>query len=152
MKAIPILITLVFLFSLGTGILAQETELPDPGLTPDSPFYFLETIAEDIVTFFTFGDLKKAERYAALAAERLSFFATVINFSTYEESSFALAVVVVIFSCKTSASVKCFSKAFLCDLLLLNCRPFTLCFIAVFTLNLTVILIRQPADKITLYF
>jgi cellobiose-specific phosphotransferase system component IIA len=80
MKAIPILITLVFLFSLGTGILAQETELPaksqvelpDPGLTPDSPFYFLETIAEDIVTFFTFGDLKKAERYAALAAERLS--------------------------------------------------------------------------------
>jgi cellobiose-specific phosphotransferase system component IIA len=32
----------------------------------------LETIAEAIGTFFTFGDLKKAERYAALAAERLS--------------------------------------------------------------------------------
>ena len=51
--------------------MAQETELPSPGLTPDSPFYFLETITEAIGTFFTFGDLKKAERYTVLAAERL---------------------------------------------------------------------------------
>ena len=72
MKAISLLITSVFLLSLGTGVLAQETKLPDPGLTPDSPFYFLETIAEGIGTFFTFGDLKKAERYADLAAERLA--------------------------------------------------------------------------------
>ncbi len=72
MKAISILITLVFLFSLTTVVVAQETELPDPGLTPDSPFYFLEIIAEGIGTFFTFGDLKKAERHAALAAERLA--------------------------------------------------------------------------------
>ncbi|MFH1582433.1 MAG: DUF5667 domain-containing protein, partial [bacterium] len=72
MKAISLLITLAFLFSLGTGVLAQETELPDPGMTPDSPFYFLEIIAEEIGTFFTFGDLKKAERHAALAVERLA--------------------------------------------------------------------------------
>jgi len=72
MKTISLLIILVFLFSLGTGVLAQETGLPNPGLTPDSPFYFLETIAEWIVTFFTFGDLKKAERHIALAAERLA--------------------------------------------------------------------------------
>jgi len=72
MKTISLLITLVFLFSFGTGVLAQETELLDPGLTPDSPFYFLERIAEGIGTFFTFGDLKKAERYATLAAERLA--------------------------------------------------------------------------------
>ncbi len=72
MKAISLLIISVFLFSLGTGVLAQETELPSPGLLPDSPFYFLETIAEWIGTFFTFGDLKKAERYATLAAERLA--------------------------------------------------------------------------------
>ncbi|MFH1714005.1 MAG: DUF5667 domain-containing protein, partial [Candidatus Nealsonbacteria bacterium] len=72
MKAISLLITSVFLFSLGTGVLAQETELPDPGMTPDSPFYFLEIIAEEVGTFFTFGDLKKAERHAALAAERLA--------------------------------------------------------------------------------
>ena len=72
MKTISLLIISVFLFSLGAGVFAQETELPDPGLTPDSPFYFLETIAEAIGTFFTFGDLKKAERYATLAAERLA--------------------------------------------------------------------------------
>jgi hypothetical protein len=50
MKAVSLLIISVFLFSLGTGVLSQETELPDPGLTPDSPFYFLETIAEGIGT------------------------------------------------------------------------------------------------------
>jgi|GEM_PF-382315 len=72
MKITSLLITLIFLFSVGIGVLAQETELPDPGLTPDSPFYFLETIVEEIGTFFTFGDLKKAERYAVLAAERLA--------------------------------------------------------------------------------
>ncbi len=51
---------------------AQEAELPDPGLTPDSPFYFLERITEAIGTFFTFGDIKKVERHTALAAERLA--------------------------------------------------------------------------------
>ena len=72
MKTISLLITFLFIFSFGIGVSAQETKLPDPGLTPDSPFYFLETIAEGIGTFFTFGDLKKAERYADLAAERLA--------------------------------------------------------------------------------
>lgn len=71
MKAISLLITLSFLLSLGIGVFSQETELPDPGLTPDSPFYFLEIISEEIITFFTFGDIKKAERYVTLAAERL---------------------------------------------------------------------------------
>jgi len=72
MKTISLLITLALSFSLGPVVLAQETELPNPGLTPDSPFYFLETIIEEIGIFFTFGDLKKAERYATLAAERLA--------------------------------------------------------------------------------
>lgn len=71
MKKTFLLASLLFLLlSLGIGVLAQETEFPDPGLTPDSPFYFLEIISEDIVTFFNFGDLKKAARYAALASER----------------------------------------------------------------------------------
>ena len=57
---------------VGTGVLAQNDELPSPGITPDSPFYFLERIVEEISTFFIFGDLKKAERHALLAAERLA--------------------------------------------------------------------------------
>lgn len=73
MRKISLLTALLFLLlSLGVGVLAQETELPSPGLTPDSPFYFLERISEGIGTFFTFGDLKKAERYATLAAERVA--------------------------------------------------------------------------------
>jgi hypothetical protein len=72
MKTTLLLIISIVLLSLGTGALAQETDLPDPGMTPDSPFYFLERIAETIGTFFTFGDLKKAERHIALAAERLA--------------------------------------------------------------------------------
>ncbi len=73
MKKIVLITVLLFLlFAFGIQVLAQETDLPSPGLLPDSPFYFLETITEWIGTFFTFGDLKKAERYATLAAERLA--------------------------------------------------------------------------------
>jgi hypothetical protein len=46
--------------------------LPSAGLTPASPFYFLERFSEGIGTFFTFGDVNKAERYAKLAAERVA--------------------------------------------------------------------------------
>ncbi len=76
--SLGLIIILLLLF--GGMVFAQEVELPavsqaelpDPGLCPDSPFYFLERIAEGVGTFFTFGDLKKAERYATLAAERLA--------------------------------------------------------------------------------
>jgi len=73
MKKIVLITILSFLILFfGTQVFAEESDLPSPGLLPDSPFYFLEIIAEEIGTFFTFGDLKKAERYAALAAERLA--------------------------------------------------------------------------------
>ena len=72
MKKIILLITLLILISFTVGVSAQDTDLPEPGLTPDSPFYFLEIIAENVGTFFTFGDLKKAERYTVLATERLA--------------------------------------------------------------------------------
>ena len=63
-----IILALVF----GGVVFAQESDLPKPGLTPDSMFYFLDRIGEAIGTFFTFGDIKKAERHTALAAERLA--------------------------------------------------------------------------------
>lgn len=72
MRRISLIVTLLVLVAFVGTVLAQETELPEPGLTPDSPFYFLETISEGIGTFFTFGHLKKAERYVALAAERIA--------------------------------------------------------------------------------
>lgn len=68
-----IVVSLVLLFCFMFPARAQtEAELPLPGLTPDSPFYFLERFFEGVGTFFTFGDLAKAERYAELAAERVA--------------------------------------------------------------------------------
>ena len=83
MKKTFLLVVLLSLsFSLGIGVFAQGAELPNPGLsaealakagtTPDSPFYFLEIILEKIGTFFIFDNLKKAERYVVLAAERVA--------------------------------------------------------------------------------
>lgn len=74
----------------GIKVLAQDTELPAPGLTPDSPFYFLERISEGIGTFFTFGDFKKAERYAVLATERVAEAQAVVNKGKPEAAQIAL--------------------------------------------------------------
>ena len=63
---------IIFVLLFGAVALAQDAELPDLGILPDSPFYFLEIISEEIGNFFTFGDIKKAERYAALSAERMA--------------------------------------------------------------------------------
>lgn len=71
MKKIIFLFIVLFFLVAGCKALAEES-LPNPGTLPDSPFYFLERISEAVGTFFTFGDLKKAERYASLAAERLA--------------------------------------------------------------------------------
>jgi hypothetical protein len=56
----------------GGAVYAQDEELPDPGLTPDSPFYFLDTWGKNISLFFTFGDEAKAEKALRYAEERLS--------------------------------------------------------------------------------
>ena len=62
----------VFLFFCGEVVLAQNEALSGAGLTPDSPFYFLEIIAEKIGNFFTFGDKAKAERMVDLMDERMA--------------------------------------------------------------------------------
>jgi hypothetical protein len=67
-----------------------ETELPPAGLTPDSPFYFLEIFFEGVGTFFTFGDVNKAERYAKLAAERVAEAKAVVDKGKPEAAEKAL--------------------------------------------------------------
>ena len=51
---------------------AQEDELPDPGITPDSPFYFLDTWGKNIGLFFAFGPEAKARKALEYAEERLA--------------------------------------------------------------------------------
>lgn len=61
----------IALFMMVGPVLAQDSE-PSAGMTPASPFFFLERFFEGIGTFLTFGNSDKAERYLALAAERLA--------------------------------------------------------------------------------
>jgi hypothetical protein len=51
---------------------AQTNDLPDPGILPDNPFYFLKSWSEGIGTFFTFDEVRKAERFLDLSEKRLA--------------------------------------------------------------------------------
>jgi hypothetical protein len=51
---------------------AQDGELPDPGITPDSPFYFLDRLGEFLQEFFTFSPEGKARLQITFAAERIA--------------------------------------------------------------------------------
>lgn len=64
-----ILITSLF---IGGTALAQDEELPDPGITPDSPFYFFDTLGKNIGMFFTFGPEAKVRKALEYAEERLA--------------------------------------------------------------------------------
>ena len=70
---------IIFTFLFGTAVLAQETELPDPGLLPDNPFYFLKTWKESIQTFFTFVEENKAKQFLHLSEVRLAEYQKMID-------------------------------------------------------------------------
>jgi hypothetical protein len=50
----------------------EETELPNPGVTPDSPFYFFDELVEQISLRFTLQAEAKAEKALQFAEERLA--------------------------------------------------------------------------------
>lgn len=74
LKKITFCAVLVFLAGVFSfSALAQETEeLPQPGVLPDSPFYFIKSFFEDVGTFFVFDEVKKAERLERLAQKRIA--------------------------------------------------------------------------------
>jgi len=74
MKKIIFLSTFLLFLTLllAPSVFAQNSDSPDPGLTPDSPFYFLKTWKESIQTFFTFGAENKAKQFLHLAEVRLA--------------------------------------------------------------------------------
>lgn len=61
---------LVVAFSVVTY--AQSYSLPDPGLTPESPLYFLDLWDERMRLFFTHSDEARLKRYTAIVEERLA--------------------------------------------------------------------------------
>ncbi|OGO45636.1 MAG: hypothetical protein A2Z05_01835 [Chloroflexi bacterium RBG_16_60_22] len=72
MRTVLIGCLLVTSFVFGGAAYAQDEELPDPGLTPDSPFYFFDTLGKNIGMAFAFGSEAKAGRALQYAEERLA--------------------------------------------------------------------------------
>ena len=64
-------LALTFCFP-GAAYAQGEEELPDPGITPDSPFYFLDNLGKKLGLAFTFGDEAKAQKALEYAGERLA--------------------------------------------------------------------------------
>jgi len=56
----------------GTAYAQEEEELPDPGITPDSPFYFLDNWGKQIGLLLAFGPEAKAQKALEYAEERLA--------------------------------------------------------------------------------
>jgi len=73
-SAVPTLLLclLVMVLFPGGAVYAGNGQLPEPGITPDSPFYFIDTISENIGMFFTFGPEAKARKALQYAEERLA--------------------------------------------------------------------------------
>ncbi len=65
------ILALTFCFS-GVAYAEEEEPLPDPGITPDSPFYFADRWAEQLGLFFAFGADAKVEKALQYAEERLA--------------------------------------------------------------------------------
>ncbi len=60
------------LFSGGAAYAQEDTELPDPGITPDSPFYFVDIWGKQISLMFTFKAENKVQKALRYADERLA--------------------------------------------------------------------------------
>lgn len=60
-----------FLF-IGLTNVEAGNELPEPGMLPDSSFYFLKSWSEGLGTFLTFGDVNKSQRFLELSEKRLA--------------------------------------------------------------------------------
>lgn len=67
-----LLVAVLATFLFAGAAQAQTEDLPAPGMLPGNPFYFLKSVTEGIGTFFTFGDVAKANRLLALAEVRAS--------------------------------------------------------------------------------
>lgn len=72
-KFITVALVTILIFTVVGAVRAQENvELPSPGITPDSPFYFLDTLGERIGLLFARSAEAKARKALAIAEEKLA--------------------------------------------------------------------------------
>jgi hypothetical protein len=73
LKIISIVCAMVILFTIPVTVYGDDEEtLPDPGVTPDSPFYFADRWMQQISLAFSFGEEAKVHKALRYAAERLA--------------------------------------------------------------------------------
>jgi len=63
--------TIETIVALDESVTAQDLEVSEPTLLPDSHFYFLKNWQRGIRTFFTFGAVNKAKLKLKIASEKL---------------------------------------------------------------------------------
>lgn len=66
--SIILIFAIIPVFTLGQSVL----DLPKPGLTPNSPFYFIDTLFEKISLTFTFNVEKKIQKAIRYSEEKLA--------------------------------------------------------------------------------
>lgn len=85
-----LVIALVLLLVTTAPAFASSDELPSPGLTPDSPFYFLEVLWEKILISLTFNPEKKADLIADIASEKVAEAMEMVEESSTEAAEVSL--------------------------------------------------------------
>jgi len=68
---------------------SEMAHLPNAGLTPDSPFYFLDKIGETLREFITFNPQSKARLHVQYAGERIAEIKIILESKGLEAASFA---------------------------------------------------------------
>ncbi len=71
-KIISYFIILPLVFAAAPALGQEQAELPGAGITPASPFYFLDRLGEALQEFFAFNPEDKARLQVTFAAERVS--------------------------------------------------------------------------------
>lgn len=72
-QRLMILVLALMVTSNVSPVLAHTSaELPEPGLTPDSPLYFLDTVSESVGMVFAFSDEAKTKRATMIAGEKIA--------------------------------------------------------------------------------
>lgn len=66
------LIPILALFLVAGTVNAQTNSLPNAGITPESTFYFLDRLGENLREFFTFNSEAKAKLQIKFAGERIA--------------------------------------------------------------------------------
>src|SRR3989338_1918963 len=88
MKQILIVFALLFFVP---GLIHAQTELPGPGITPESNFYFLDKFGEALREFFTFNSEAKARLQVTFAGERIAEIKLILENKGVEAPGLAVA-------------------------------------------------------------